>query len=174
VYKIIASPLAVETYQQNIDFLEKQWSENEVLQFISNVSDVISILKVSPQTFKKWEKDSNIHQIEIQKQITLYYQIHHNNIELLLFFNNSSKSRINFETESVFTSFSASDINNKNSLFNMSFFYKPSKKLFFTASLNNIFTEQFFSTIDSNTNYVSEYKFSLRPRQFTVGLSFSF
>ena len=89
-------------------------------------------------------------------------------------FYTSSKSRINFETESVFTSFSASDINNKNSLFNMSFFYKPSKKLFFTASLNNVFNEQFFSTIDSNTNYVSEYKFSLRPRQFTVGLSFSF
>lgn len=88
MYKIIASPLAVETYQQNIDFLEKRWSENEVLQFISNVSDVISILKVSPQTFKKWEKDSNIHQIEIQKQITFYYQINNNNVELLLFFNN--------------------------------------------------------------------------------------
>lgn len=88
MYKIIASPLAIETYQQNIDFLEKLWSENEVLQFISKVSDVITILKVSPQTFKKWEKDSNIHQIEIQKQITLYYQIDHNNVELLLFFNN--------------------------------------------------------------------------------------
>lgn len=89
-------------------------------------------------------------------------------------FYTSSKTRINFETESVFTSFSSSDINNKNSLFNMSFFYKPSKKLFFSASLNNIFNEQFFSTIESSTNFVSEYKFSLRPRQFTVGLNFSF
>lgn len=88
VYKIIASPLAVETYQQNIDFIEKRWSENEVLQFISKVSDVISILKVSPQTFKKWENDSNIHKIEIAKQITLYYQIDQKIVELLLFFNN--------------------------------------------------------------------------------------
>lgn len=88
MYKIIASPLALETYQQNIDFLEKRWSENEVVQFISTISDVITILKVSPQTFKKWENDLNIHKIEIQKQITLYFQIVHNNVELLLFFNN--------------------------------------------------------------------------------------
>lgn len=89
-------------------------------------------------------------------------------------FYTSSKTRINLETESVFTTFSSSDMNNENSIFNMSFFYKPSKKLFFSASLNNIFNQPFFSTIESTTNFISAYQFSLRPRQFIVGLNFSF
>lgn len=58
------------------------------MAFIIKLSDVISILKISPKTFKKWEINLNIHQIEIQKQITLYYQIDYKNVELLLFFNN--------------------------------------------------------------------------------------
>lgn len=87
-YNIVASPLANSTYLQNIDFLETYWSEKEVINFISRVSDIIIILKLSPQTFKKWEKDKTIHQIEIVKQITLYYQITSKNVELLLFFNN--------------------------------------------------------------------------------------
>lgn len=88
VYKIISSPLATNTYLQNIDFLEVRFTEKEVVHFIAKVSGVIAILKVSPQTFKKWDKDTKIHQIEIVKQITLYYQINSNNVELLLFFNN--------------------------------------------------------------------------------------
>ena len=89
-------------------------------------------------------------------------------------FYTSSKTRINLESESVFTSFSSSDFNNKNTLFNTSFYYKPSKKIFIRASFRNIFNEPFFSTLQSNSNFVSESKFSLRPRQFTIGLNFSF
>lgn len=87
-YNIVASPVANSTYLQNIDFLEVRFTEKEVVNFITKVSDVITILKVSPQTFKKWDKDTKIHQIEIVKQIRLYYQITNNNVELLLFFNN--------------------------------------------------------------------------------------
>ena len=88
VYNIVASPLANSTYLQNIEFLETYWSEKEVVSFITKVSDIVTILKASPQTFKKWENNINIHQIEIVKQITLYYQITDNSVELLLFFNN--------------------------------------------------------------------------------------
>jgi len=88
VYNIVASPLANSTYLQNIAFLENRFTEKEVINFIAKVSDVIAILKISPQTFKKWKKNANIHKIEIVKQITLYYQITNKNVELLLFFNN--------------------------------------------------------------------------------------
>lgn len=88
VYNIVASPLANSTYLQNIEFLEIHWSEKEVINFITKVSDIVAILKMNPQTFKKWEKDINIHQIEIVKQITLYYRVTTKNVELLLFFNN--------------------------------------------------------------------------------------
>lgn len=94
------------------------------------------------------------------------------NIELDFY--TSSTTRINFETESVFTGFSTSTTSNKNTLFNAAFYYKPSSKIFLRASFSNIFNEKYFSTIQSNSNFVSESKFSLRPRQFTVGLNFSF
>lgn len=88
MYNIVASPLANSTYLQNIEFLETHWTAKEVVSFITKVSDVITILKVNPQTFKKWEKDASIYKITIVKQITLYYQITKKNVELLLFFNN--------------------------------------------------------------------------------------
>ena len=88
MFSIYASPLAIATYQQNIEFLEERWAKKEVVNFIKKVSDVIYILKISPQTFQKWSKDNTIHKIEIVKQITLYYQINSKNVELLLFFNN--------------------------------------------------------------------------------------
>jgi hypothetical protein len=93
---------------------------------------------------------------------------------LELDFYTSSKTRINLGAESVFSSFSSSNVNNRNTLFNAEFYYKPSKKIFLRASFNNIFNEQFFTTVQSNTNFVSQSEFSLRPRQFTIGLNFSF
>jgi hypothetical protein len=88
IYKIVASPLANASYLNNIEYLENYWSQKEVIQFIKKVEDVIAILKYEPKTFKKWDKDINIHCIEIVKQITLYYQINNLNVELLVFFNN--------------------------------------------------------------------------------------
>jgi len=86
-YKIISSPLANTSYLQNIEYLEKEWTEKEVIWFIEKVSQVVDILKINPQTFQKRYKDSSIYKITIVKQITLYYQINKNNVELLLFWN---------------------------------------------------------------------------------------
>jgi hypothetical protein len=93
--------------------------------------------------------------------------------DLILDLYTSDKSRINVGMESVATSFSSSDDTNSNTLFNMSFHYKPSNKLFLRASLNNIFNERFFSTAQSSANVISQSQFALRPRQFTIGLNYS-
>ena len=87
-YNIISTKLAENTYHQNIDYLENIWSEKEIINFIKKVDEVITILKASPKTFKKYRSNSKIHQIEIMKQITLFYQINNDDVELLLFFNN--------------------------------------------------------------------------------------
>ncbi len=93
--------------------------------------------------------------------------------DIILDFYTSSKSRINLGMESVNTSFSSSDVVNLNTLFNASFHYKPNKKLFLRASLNNILNEGFFTTSQNSANFISQAQFSLRPRQFTIGLNFS-
>lgn len=85
----------------------------------------------------------------------------------------SNSTRINFGLDSSRTETSESSKIDKNTLFNMSFYYKPSKKLSINASLINIFDTQFFTTTNSYLNFVNVYQFSLRPRQFTLGLNYS-
>ncbi len=88
MYSIIISPLANTTYQENITYLAHTWSQKEVASFITKVSSIVAILKISPTTFQKWQYNTVIHKIEIVKQITLYYQIVGKEVHLLLFWNN--------------------------------------------------------------------------------------
>jgi hypothetical protein len=85
----------------------------------------------------------------------------------------SSKTRWNIAAESAISSFSSNDNVNQNTLFNTSFYYKPSKKLFLRASFDNIFNEDFFSTANNGANFINQSRFSLRPRQFTVGFNYT-
>ncbi len=85
----------------------------------------------------------------------------------------TSSTRINFGLDSSRTETSVSSTIDKNTLFNMSFYYKPSKKVSISASLINIFNTQFFTTTNSYFNFVNVYQFSLRPRQFTIGFNYS-
>jgi len=88
-------------------------------------------------------------------------------------FYTSSSTRLNFGLESSRTSTSTSIERNSNILFNMSFFYKPSKKTYFRTSLINIFNTSFFTTTNNGANFVNTSQFSLRPRQFTIGFTYS-
>ncbi|MFN3756232.1 MAG: TonB-dependent receptor [Flavobacterium sp.] len=88
-------------------------------------------------------------------------------------FYTSSTTRLHFGMEYARAEISTSDATNNNALFNMSFFYKPSKKLFLRTSLLNVFDTPFFTTNNSSANYVNFYQFSLRQRQFTIGLTYS-
>ena len=85
----------------------------------------------------------------------------------------TSSTRINFGLDSSRTATSKSDTSDQNTLFNMSFHYKPSKKVNINASLINVFNTQFFTTTNSYFNFVNVYQFSLRPRQFTIGFNYS-
>jgi len=87
-YKIIHSPLAELTFQQNIIYLEKEWSLKEIKNFINKTQDVIDILKVDPFVFSLWEFNNKIRKIVILKQITMFYEIERKNIFIHLFWNN--------------------------------------------------------------------------------------
>lgn len=93
--------------------------------------------------------------------------------DLTLDFYLSAKTRWNIAAESAISSFSSNDNVNQNTLFNTSFYYKPSKKLFLRASFDNIFNEGFFSTSNNGANFINQSRFSLRPRQFTVGFNYT-
>lgn len=85
----------------------------------------------------------------------------------------SSSTRVHLGAESSRASTSLSKTTNTNTIFNLSFFYKPSKRLFVKTSLTNIFDTSSFLTTFSSLNSTTISQFSLRPRQLTFGLTYS-
>ena len=146
---------------------------NDELQFNSTIAHFTSL---------EFEIDNNSWYSLFYKGTVNYFESKINDFEATnLYFKHdveidfytSSKTRINFGIESIFTKQSTNTTTNQNSLFNASFYYKPNKRLFLRASLINILDETVFTTARSNANFISRSQFSLRPRQFTIGLNYS-
>jgi hypothetical protein len=88
-YKIIISQTAEKSYFDNLDFLFKHWTLKEVENFIEKTEEVKNILEEQAFAFRVWEHDKTIRMVPIVEQITLFYSVHSNFIEFLLFWNNS-------------------------------------------------------------------------------------
>jgi hypothetical protein len=83
---IIWSPQAKKDYWQNIDYLENEWTFQDVVNFIDKVDDtIILILKNNIKFISTNYK--NVNKVVITKQITLYYKINSNSLELVRFWN---------------------------------------------------------------------------------------
>ena len=88
VYSVINSPIARKTFQQNIKYLEEEWTVKEIQNFLKKTEEIIQILKKSPYTFQKWEHSNTIRKINVVKQITLFYSVTEKTVEIVLFWNN--------------------------------------------------------------------------------------
>jgi plasmid stabilization system protein ParE len=74
-------------FDENILFLLENWSEREARKFIRKAMSTIRIIENNPRAFQ----ESDYHQVRkapILKQISLYYRINQNTIELLRFWGN--------------------------------------------------------------------------------------
>ena len=89
VHKIIWSSLAIKTYVNNIEYLEKEWSEKEVNNFISVVQRKLFSLSLQPRLGIITNKRKNIRKTILNKRIVLIYRHKplKNEIELVRFFN---------------------------------------------------------------------------------------
>ena len=85
--KISWSKLAKIDYWNNIEYLESEWTLNEVYNFMDKVDELIDLLAKNNVSFKSTSY-KNIYQVPVLKQITLYYRYENNQIELLRFWNN--------------------------------------------------------------------------------------
>lgn len=74
-------------YWNNIEYLEKEWTLKEVDSFMEKVDELIDLLTKNNVTFQP-TLYKNTFQVPVLKQITLYYSIENNKIELLRFWNN--------------------------------------------------------------------------------------
>lgn len=84
---IIWSSQAKKDYWQNIDYLEAEWTFQDVINFIEKVERTIDLLSMKNVEFISTNY-RNVNQVVITKQITLYYRIESGKLELLRFWNN--------------------------------------------------------------------------------------
>jgi plasmid stabilization system protein ParE len=89
VHEIVWSALAVKTYVGNLEYLEKEWTEKEVLNFIAAVERNLFALALQPRLGVITNKRNNIRKKIINKRIVLIYRHkpRKKEIELVQFFN---------------------------------------------------------------------------------------
>ena len=81
---IIWTDLAIDDFSENIYYLEKEWTEKEVIRFNKKVNEVLDKLSKGNIKFKSTDY-KNVFQVVILKQITLFYELDQNNIILFRF-----------------------------------------------------------------------------------------
>jgi hypothetical protein len=74
-------------YWNNIEYLEREWTLKEVYDFMDKTDELIDLLEKGNVTFKPTDY-KNTYQVPVVKQITLYYNVINDKIELLRFWNN--------------------------------------------------------------------------------------
>ena len=87
--EIIWSQEAVKTFDQNIQYLFKEWSPKEVDRFLNQTDYVISRLQEHPESFNPSLRIKKVRRARLNKYITLYYRysVQRKKILLLSFWN---------------------------------------------------------------------------------------
>lgn len=88
--KIIWSSRSKITYFHILDYLQKNWTKKEMIQFITRTEKVLKAIKANPSIFPASIKHPKKRRATIDKNNSLYYQADNCNqtINLLTFFDN--------------------------------------------------------------------------------------
>lgn len=72
------------TFEENIDYLLKAWSDKEVRQFVQQAMYVISRLQEHPESYNPSLKNQRVRRARLNKYITLYYRYYRSRGEIIL------------------------------------------------------------------------------------------
>jgi len=89
-YKIIWSAESKQTYLGIIEYLEKEWTEREIRNFVERVHNKLNLLSAQPEIGKIHKKRYKVHKTLIHKKVSLVYHIKplKKEIHLLTFWDN--------------------------------------------------------------------------------------
>jgi len=83
-YVIIWSPRAVQTYIDTLEYLKKNWTAREVNNFIARTDIALSYICKNPLLYPN-SKKGDTRKCVLTKQVSLFYQLQGEDIELLYF-----------------------------------------------------------------------------------------
>ncbi len=81
------SAQAKADYDENLDYLDREWSLEQVLTFTDKVTECLELISQAPELFPETEI-KGIRKAVIVNQVTLFYQVSGTNIYLIRFWNN--------------------------------------------------------------------------------------
>ena len=87
---IIWSAKARITFFKVLDYLEKNWSQREIIQFYNRTEIVLRTIKLNPEIFPISQKYKQTRKALIDKNNSFFYKVdsENNKIYLLTFFDN--------------------------------------------------------------------------------------
>ena len=95
VKEIIWSPLAIQTYDNIIEYIFNKFGEVAVKRFVGRVDDKIKLIASRPTMFRVTGKRSNTYITSIHKKTTLTYRYYpsKNQVELVVFWGMQDPTR---------------------------------------------------------------------------------
>ncbi len=86
--KVIWTERAKETFYQNMSYLEEEWTESVIENFIEKTDESILVISSHPLLFPLVSKKKRVHKCLVVKQVSLFYRIIGDEIYLVTFWNN--------------------------------------------------------------------------------------
>jgi plasmid stabilization system protein ParE len=65
---------AQSTFDNNIDYLMREWSEREIINFIKQTDIKLLNIKSNPKIYRSSEKYPEVRKTSINKHVTLFYR----------------------------------------------------------------------------------------------------
>jgi len=94
--KIVISPEAKEDIENILSYLNKNWGNLIVQEFLQKLNTFYYIVSVNPRLFGFYNKSKNIRKYLISRQNIVYYRIKNNEVQIITIFDtrqNPSKLR---------------------------------------------------------------------------------
>ena len=87
--KVFWTPEAIETYEEELHYIQQTWGLETLLNFSNRIEDCIRLLQKGIVE-ARYSKKSDLYFFVVSKQTSIVYRIytHKNQIDLLLFWNN--------------------------------------------------------------------------------------
>lgn len=86
-YSITWSPAARISYLTILEYVKEEWTYKEVEAFANHTEGVLELIRQNPSLYQ-YSKKSDTHRCVLTKQVSLFYRIRNQEIELLVFWDN--------------------------------------------------------------------------------------
>ena len=88
IYRINWTSEAEVTFNQNLEYLSKEWDQIVLNLFLDRVEEVLEKIKSNPKLYPLHSRQDKIHKCVIHERIVLYYKVVDGDlIDLLTFWN---------------------------------------------------------------------------------------